>query len=61
MILPVRTSKFEEDFSNAHIRNDINLRAILGFFMIGTGGLDVCRVLTIMSVVGGSGFQKGHV
>ena len=60
-MFPVRPSKLEEHYSNANIRNDINLRAILGSFMIGTEKIDVARLLTMMGAVGGGGFQKGYI
>ena len=38
---------------------DLNIRAILGSFMIGTGGHDVGKLLTMMGIPGGSSFERG--
>ena len=36
----------------------LNLRAILGAFMIGTGGSDIGKLLTMMGVSDGSSFER---
>jgi hypothetical protein len=37
---------------------EINLRAILSAYMIGTGGFDICRVMTMMGISGGPVFER---
>ena len=37
---------------------EINLRAILSAYMIGTGGFDICRVMTMLGISGGSVFER---
>ena len=37
---------------------DLNLRAILAAYMIGTGGFDITRFMTMMGVEDGSSFER---
>ena len=37
---------------------ELNLRAIIGAFMIGTGGSDVGKLMTMMGVTGGKSFER---
>ena len=36
----------------------VNIRAILGAFMIGTGGYDVGKLFTMVGIPGGSSFER---
>ena len=37
---------------------ELNLRAILAAYMIGTGGFDISQVMTMVGVEGGSSFER---
>ena len=37
---------------------EVNLRAILGAFMVGTGSSDIAKVVTTMGIGGGASFQR---
>ena len=37
---------------------ELNIRAILLAYMIGTGGFDICRIMTILGVGGGPEFER---
>ena len=40
---------------------EINLRAILGAFMVGTGSSDVAKVITTMGIGGGASFERQFI
>ena len=40
------------------IENELNIRSILGAFMIGTEGTDVGRLMTMLGFGGGGSFDK---
>ena len=37
---------------------EVNLRAILSAYMIGTGGFDICRVMIMLGISGGPVFER---
>ena len=37
---------------------EVNLHAILSAYMIGTGGYDICRIMTMLGISGGPVFER---
>ena len=54
---PTTKSSLESN-ERCSIDYEINVRSILGAFMLGTAGTDVARLLTMIGIDGGPGFYK---
>ena len=43
---------------NTVTNNDLNLRAMLGAYMLGTGGTDIANLMLFIGIPGGIAFER---
>ena len=58
MVYSLQTKKIETPNANLFLNSEINVRCLLGAFMMGTGAGDVGKFMSMIGVGGGVAFER---